>query len=385
MTEIVLEPAAPAGDSNAPVLEIENLEVTFSTEEGEVQAVRGVDLQVYENEVLGIVGESGSGKSVTMLATMGLLPNTATITGSARYRGRELLGAAAQSSRSLRGGEMAMIFQDPLTALNPVHKVGEQIAETVHAHHPEFSTKQVEERALELLDLVGIPQPETRARQYPHEFSGGMRQRAMIAMAIANDPDLLIADEPTTALDVTIQAQILEVIDRVQEATGTAIVFITHDLGVIARLADRVQVMYAGKTAEISTVDALYEASTHPYTRGLIGSLPKLDEEHEVLTPIPGAPPSMLNPPPGCAFHPRCPLAQPKCAIEVPALRLVGEFGGMSACHFADVIEEQTKSVDELPEELVEEAIDKSVLAEVAESTVEKAPPRRLSLMAGIG
>src|SRR3954447_22870806 len=385
MTDIVLEPGPPARDRNAPVLEIEDLHVTFSTEEGEVQAVRGVDLQVYENEVLGIVGESGSGKSVTMLAVMGLLPNTATITGSARYRGRELLGAAAQSTRALRGGDMAMIFQDPLTALNPVHKVGQQIAETVHAHHPEMSAKQVEERTIELLDLVGIPQPQTRARQYPHEFSGGMRQRGMIAMAIANDPELLIADEPTTALDVTIQAQVLEVLHRVQEVTGTAIAFITHDLGVIARLADRVQVMYAGRTVEIAAVDALYESSTHPYTRGLIGSLPKLDEEDEQLTPIPGAPPSMLNPPPGCAFHPRCPLAQPKCATEVPALRLVGEYGGMSACHFAEVIEEHTESVDELPEELIEEAIDKSVLAEVAESAVEKPPPRRLSLMAVIG
>jgi oligopeptide/dipeptide ABC transporter ATP-binding protein len=385
MSEVVLEPAAPAADPNAPVLEIEDLHVTFSTEEGEVQAVRGIDLQVYQGEVLGIVGESGSGKSVTMLATMGLLPNTATISGSARFRGRELLGASAQSARSLRGGDMAMIFQDPLTALNPVHKVGQQIAEIVGAHHPEMNASQIEDRTLELLDLVGIPQPPTRARQYPHEFSGGMRQRAMIAMAIANDPALLIADEPTTALDVTIQAQILEVIDRVQQVTGTAIVFITHDLGVIARLADRVQVMYAGKTAEIATVDDLYGSSTHPYTRGLIASLPKLDEEHEQLTPIPGAPPSMLNPPPGCAFHPRCPLAQPKCAIEVPELRLVGEHGGQSACHFADVIDEQTDSVDELPEVLVEEAIDKSVLAEVAESVVEKPPPRRLSLMAVIG
>src|SRR4051794_28183322 len=335
MTEILLEPAAQDEHGGGPVLEIENLEVTFSTEEGFVQAVRGVDLQVFEHEVLGVVGESGSGKSVTMLAAMGLLPNTALISGSVKFRGRELLGAGAQSARSLRGGKMAMIFQDPLTALNPVHRVGDQIGEAIEAHHPDMSGKEIDARAIELLDTVGIPQPQTRSRQYPHEFSGGMRQRAMIAMAIANDPDLLIADEPTTALDVTIQAQILEVLDHVQEVTGTAIVFITHDLGVIARLADRVQVMYAGRTAEISTVDALFEASNHPYTRGLINSLPKLDEAHGQLQPIPGAPPSMLTPPPGCAFHPRCPLAQPKCATEVPALRLVGSLGGVSACHFA--------------------------------------------------
>jgi oligopeptide/dipeptide ABC transporter ATP-binding protein len=384
MTDIVLEPAEPAERSGAPVLEIEDLHVTFSTEEGEVQAVRGVSLEVYEHEVLGIVGESGSGKSVSMLAAMGLLPNTATITGSAKFRGRELLGSGAGYARSLRGGKMAMIFQDPLTALNPVHRVGNQIAEAVQAHHPELSGRDLEARAIELLDLVGIPQPATRTRQYPHEFSGGMRQRAMIAMAIANDPDLLIADEPTTALDVTIQAQILEVLDHVQEVTGTAIVFITHDLGVIARLADRVQVMYAGRTAEIATVDALYESSTHPYTRGLIGSLPKLDEEHEQLHPIPGAPPSMLNPPPGCAFHPRCPLAQPRCATDVPPLRLVGALGGMSACHFAHELE-ATESVTDLPDELVDTAPDKAALAQVAEEAVEQAPPLRVSFAAVIG
>ncbi len=384
MTEITLEPVAPLETAGAPVLEIEDLHVTFVTEEGDVQAVRGIDLQVYEHEVLGIVGESGSGKSVTMLAAMGLLPSTAKITGSARYRGRELLGSGAAYARSLRGGKMAMIFQDPLTALNPVHRVGDQIAEAVQAHHSEFSKHDLDGRAIELLDLVGIPQPATRARQYPHEFSGGMRQRAMIAMAIANDPDLLIADEPTTALDVTIQAQILEVLDHVQEVTGTAIVFITHDLGVIARLADRVQVMYAGRTAEIASVDALYEASNHPYTRGLIGSLPKLDEEHELLHPIPGAPPSMLNPPPGCAFHPRCPLAQERCAIEVPELRLVGPSGGMSACHFAYELA-ATDSVSDLPDELVDQAPDKTLLAQLAEDAVEEPPPLRVSLAAVIG
>src|SRR3954469_14861251 len=340
MTDIILEPSGSPSNgvpSTEPVLDVEDLTVTFDTDEGRVQAVRGVNVQVYEHEVLGIVGESGSGKSVTMLAAMGLLPNTATITGSARFRGRELLGSGAAAARSLRGGKMAMIFQDPLTALNPVHRVGAQIAEAVQAHHPDMKGKALDSRAIELLDTVGIPQPSTRARQYPHEFSGGMRQRAMIAMAIANDPDLLIADEPTTALDVTIQAQILEVLDHVQEVTGTAIVFITHVLGVIARLADRVQVMYAGRTAEIAAVDALFASSNHPYTLGLIGSLPKLDEANrELLRPIPGAPPSMLNPPPACAFHPRCAMAQPNCTTDTPELRLVGADGQVSACHYAE-------------------------------------------------
>jgi oligopeptide/dipeptide ABC transporter ATP-binding protein len=350
MSEIVLEPSSsssPEARSSEPVLEVEDLTVTFDTDEGRVQAVRGVNLQVYEHEVLGIVGESGSGKSVTMLAVMGLLPRTADITGSARFRGRELLGDGAKGARSLRGGKMAMIFQDPLTALNPVHRVGDQIAEAVEAHRPDLSGKQANSRAIEMLELVGIPQPATRARQYPHEFSGGMRQRAMIAMAISNDPDLLIADEPTTALDVTIQAQILEVLQTVQEATSSAIVFITHDLGVIARLATRVQVMYAGRVAELSPVDTIFTNSCHPYTRGLLGSLPKLDEGgHEELRPIPGSPPSMVSPPAGCAFHPRCAMSQPICLTRQPELRLVGADGQQSACHMAEDLENLESPTD---------------------------------------
>jgi peptide/nickel transport system ATP-binding protein len=333
MTELAAEPTQAPVDGREPVLEIKNLEVSFNTHEGQVQAVRGIDLTVYENETLGIVGESGSGKSVTMLAVMGLLPRTATVTGSATYRGEELLGKHGRIFR-YRGGRIAMIFQDPLTALNPVHKVGDQISEAVLAH-TKGAKKEAARKALDLLDIVGIPQPAMRADQYPHEFSGGMRQRAMIAMAIANDPDFLIADEPTTALDVTVQAQILEVIQKAQEVTKAAVVFITHDLGVIARLATRVQVMYAGRVAEVGSVDDLFYKPRHPYTRGLLDSLPRLEAEGERLQPIAGSPPSMLNPPPGCAFHPRCPRAEAICTQEHPPLHVLGN-GHVSACHFAE-------------------------------------------------
>jgi oligopeptide/dipeptide ABC transporter ATP-binding protein len=281
-----------------------------------------------------VVGESGSGKSVTMLAVMGLLPRTATVTGSATYKGGELLGKKGLIRR-YRGGKIAMVFQDPLTALNPVLKVGDQIAEAVLAHHPSLGRKGAEEKGIEMLELVGIPQPKTRAAQYPHEFSGGMRQRAMIAMAISNDPDVLIADEPTTALDVTVQAQILEVIQKAQEATQAAVIFITHDLGVIARLADRVQVMYAGRVAEVGGVDDIFFRPRHPYTRGLLDSLPRLEDIGTKLSPIPGAPPSMVSPPSACAFHPRCPRAQAVCSVDRPPLRFI-DGSRRSACHFAE-------------------------------------------------
>jgi len=384
VSEITLEPVPEQRDESAPVLEVEQLEVTFATEEGAVQAVRGVDLQVFDNEVLGIVGESGSGKSVTMLAVMGLLPNTAAVRGTARFRGIDLLGDQASGARRMRGGKMAMIFQDPLTALNPVHRVGDQISEAVEVHHPDWSGKKAQSRAVEMLELVGIPQPESRARQYPHEFSGGMRQRAMIAMAIANDPELLIADEPTTALDVTIQAQILEVLQDVQQVTGTAIVFITHDLGVIARLATRVQVMYAGRTAEIGSCDDIFFASRHPYTRGLLGSLPKLDEtESELLRPIPGSPPSMLNPPPACAFHPRCAMAQPNCASDTPALRLAGREGQLSACHYAEELG-SVSAPTELAHDIVAQAPGKDVLFVAALEAAEEKPKEHFHPLAGV-
>jgi peptide/nickel transport system ATP-binding protein len=323
---------------NDPVLEVADLHVTFRTPDGPVQAVRGVDFAVHEEEVLGIVGESGSGKSVTMLAVMGLLPKTATVTGSVRYRGEELLGRSESALRRYRGAKLAMIFQDPMTSLNPVFTVGFQIAEAVRTH-AEVSRETARARAVEMLELVGIPNAKERVDQYPHEFSGGMRQRAMIAMAIANDVDVLIADEPTTALDVTIQAQILEVLERVQTAVHTAIVLITHDLGVVAGMADRVLVMYAGKPAELGTVSDVFAHPHHPYTLGLLESLPRLDERgQEKLTPITGAPPSLLHPPSGCPFHPRCRYAEAICADVEPALRPIEATHQQVSCHFAETV-----------------------------------------------
>jgi oligopeptide/dipeptide ABC transporter ATP-binding protein len=317
------------------VLEIRDLNVTFKTEDGPVYAVRGFDLDLDAGEVLGIVGESGSGKSVTMLAVLGLLPKTAQVTGSVKFRGEELVGRKPKELRDIRGGRIAMIFQDPLTALNPVHRVGKQITEALRAHQPNLDEKEAMRSAVELLESVGIPQPGARARQFPHEFSGGMRQRAMIAMMLANDPQVIIADEPTTALDVTIQAQILELLKSVQERTRTAVAFITHDLGVIAHVADRVQVMYAGRAAELSSADRLFHASRHPYSRGLLASLPSISVRAGRLQPIVGAPPSMLNPPPGCAFHPRCPNAQGKCAGEQPPFDPIdGDSMHRVACYF---------------------------------------------------
>jgi oligopeptide/dipeptide ABC transporter ATP-binding protein len=316
------------------LLEIRGLTVTLGSGHG---AVRGVDLTLHAGKVLGIVGESGSGKSMSMLAAMGLVPPTARVGGSVRYRGEELVGAPARRLRELRGEKMALIFQDPLTALNPVLKIGEQIAETVRIHHADVSRKEAAHRAVELLKLVSVPQPERRALQYPHEFSGGMRQRAMIAMAVANNPEVLIADEPTTALDVTVQAQILEVLQRLRQTLGVGLVLITHDLGVVAGAADTVAVMYGGKVVETGAVDDIFYATRHPYTRGLLASLPRLDSGAAKLVPIPGSPPSVVNRPSGCPFHPRCPYAQPVCVADEPALRPVGRTG--SACHFAESLD----------------------------------------------
>ncbi len=304
------------------VLEIRDLHVTFDTPSGPLEAVRGVDLDVSAGELLGVVGESGSGKSVTFLATMGLLPVRAKVTGSVSLAGEQLIGATAKQMRSVRGRLLSMIFQEPLSALNPVHRIGAQISEMLRSHQ-DLSSTEADKRAVELLDIVGIPQPSDRARQYPHEFSGGMRQRVVIAIAIANNPKVLIADEPTTALDVTVQAQILEVIERVQERFGTAVVLITHDLGVIARVADRVNVMYAGRNVEQGTIDSLFDHPSHPYTRGLLASLPRADKRR--LKPITGFPPNMLNPPSGCAFHTRCEFAADVCKGDLPDLYSFGD------------------------------------------------------------
>jgi len=319
-----------------PILSVRDLHVTFPTDDGPVLAVDGVSYDVAENEVLGVVGESGSGKSVTSLAIMGLLPKRTVVTGQILFRGRDLLTLPERERQELRGGRIAMVFQDALAALNPVFTVGQQIAEAIRAHN-DTGRHEARDRSIELLDIVGIPNPKARYDQYPHEFSGGMRQRAMIAMSIANDPDVLIADEPTTALDVTIQAQVLEVFERIQERTSSAVVLITHDLGVVAGVADRVLVMYAGRPVEVGTVDGIFYGSKHPYTRGLLGSLPRVDgAETSRLVRIKGQPPSLLHPPSGCAFHPRCDHAQlpAPCAQDRPELIEIGP-SHRSACFFA--------------------------------------------------
>ncbi|HEU0090345.1 MAG TPA: ABC transporter ATP-binding protein [Pseudonocardiaceae bacterium] len=333
------------------VLAVENLQVSFPTDEGRVQAVRGVGFALRAGEVLGIVGESGSGKSVTSLAIIGLLPGSAQVSGSVRLAdrsgggsgGTELLGASDAELSRVRGRRISMIFQDPMTALNPVYTIGYQIVEAVRAHQdvrPDAALRQ----AVELLDLVRIPNPAQRVRNYPHELSGGMRQRVVIAIAMANRPEVIIADEPTTALDVTVQAQILEALHTAKVQTGAALVLITHDLGVIAGQADRVLVMYAGRVVEAGSVDEIFYTPRMPYTLGLLGSLPRLDVRTERLSPISGAPPSAVNLPPGCPFVPRCPLAPrvggtPRCGSEEPPLQPAGAAGHLAACHFSAHLE----------------------------------------------
>jgi peptide/nickel transport system ATP-binding protein len=322
------------GDDADAVLVVDNLTVTFPTDDGNVQAVRGVSYTVRSGESMGIVGESGSGKSVSSMAIMGLLPRTARITGSVRFRGRELIGLDEKEYAKLRGNKIAMIFQDPLTSLNPVYTIGYQIAEAVLAHN--HVDKQVaRNRAIELLGIVGIPFPEQRVDSFPHELSGGMRQRVVIAIAMTNDPDVIIADEPTTALDVTVQAQVLEALEAARDATGAALILITHDLGVIAGHAERICVMYAGKLVETGTTEDVFYRPRMPYTLGLLGSLPRMDlERQERLTPIKGAPPSLLNLPPGCPFTPRCPIAESICDDVEPALEPVVGAAHTAACHF---------------------------------------------------
>ncbi|MGO4739751.1 ABC transporter ATP-binding protein [Bosea sp. 2KB_26] len=308
-----------ADDASASVLDVTNLRVAFAGDTRTVTAVDGVSFSVRKGRTLAIVGESGSGKSVTSLAVMRLLPeHSARISGSVVFDGRELLEESKSGMRSLRGNRLAMIFQEPMTSLNPSYTVGEQINEVILRHRP-ISKKEATERAIAMLKLVRIPSPETRYHQYPHNLSGGMRQRVMIAMALACDPELLIADEPTTALDVTIQAQVLELMRELQQKTGTAIILITHDLGVVAESCDDVIVMYAGQVVEQCSVEDLFTFPQHPYTVGLLGSLPRLDEKREQLVAITGTVPDMANPPSGCRFQARCPFRVERCA-EMPDL-----------------------------------------------------------------
>ncbi|MEU6853695.1 ABC transporter ATP-binding protein [Actinacidiphila alni] len=306
--------------SAPPLLAVEDLTVRYRTDAGPVTAVERLSFEVAAGSTLGIVGESGSGKTAASMALMGLLPRTAEVSGSARLHGQELLGRSDSAMREIRGRRIAVIFQDALSALNPMMTIGAQIAEAVHVHDRTRSAGELRERAVELLDLVGIPSPATRLDQYPHEFSGGMRQRALIAMGIANDPDILIADEPTTALDVTVQAQVLDVIRRVQDRTGTAVLLITHDLGVVAGLADRVMVMYAGTKLEEGGVEEVFYEPSHPYTRGLLAALPRIDRRLARLEPVPGQPPQPHDRPGGCLFRARCRHAEPElCALPLPA------------------------------------------------------------------
>ncbi|WP_336413473.1 ABC transporter ATP-binding protein [Streptoverticillium reticulum] len=339
------EQEAPAAED--AFLSVRDLRIHFDTDDGLVKSVDGVSFDVRRGSTLGVVGESGSGKSVTSLGVMGLHRTArARISGEVWLDGEELIGADPDRVRRLRGSKMAMIFQDPLSAMHPYFTVGAQIVEAYRVHH-DVNRKTARKRAVELLDRVGIPQPDRRVDDYPHQFSGGMRQRAMIAMALVNNPELLIADEPTTALDVTVQAQILDLIRDLQKEFGSAVVIITHDLGVVAELADDILVMYAGRCVERGPAEALFTRPRHPYTWGLLGSMPRIDREQtDRLIPVKGAPPSLINVPEGCAFNPRCPYADvPEGGItrtERPELGVVpDEDAHYSACHMSH--EERTR------------------------------------------
>ncbi|MGW2180664.1 ABC transporter ATP-binding protein [Streptomyces sp. NPDC001732] len=333
----------PAGVQ--PILSLQDIVTEFATVSGRVRAVNGVSYDVMPGKTLGVVGESGSGKSVTAMSALGLLPRSATVRGRAVFHGdRDLLAMKERELQRIRGGEIGVIFQDPMTALNPVMTIGEQIDETLKRHSTELGRRERSDRIVELLADVGIPAPRERKGQYPHQFSGGMRQRAMIAMALANSPSLLIADEPTTALDVTVQAQILDLLMRLSDDHGTALVLISHDLGVIAEMADQVVVMYGGRVVESSAVDDVFHGARHPYTRGLLRSMPgrnadgstpaEASSRRTLLPAIPGAPPSPRELPPGCAFQPRCDLAggREQCLVQ-PPLAVVGQ-EHLTACHF---------------------------------------------------
>jgi oligopeptide/dipeptide ABC transporter ATP-binding protein len=334
------------------VLSVQGLVVEFDTEDGIVHAVDHVSYDVHAAETVGVVGESGSGKSVSVMSMLGLIPQPPgrIVGGRVLFEGKNLLSLSESELRVLRGRDLAVVFQDPMTSLNPVLTVGEQIAEALMAHDRGVEKAGARERSVELLTMVGVPDANGRFDQFPHEYSGGMRQRAMIAMAIANGPKVLIADEPTTALDVTIQAQVLDVLRAAQRETDAATILITHDLGLIAEMADRVVVMYAGRVVETGSVVDIFHAPRHPYTLGLLSSLPRLDTDSKRLLPIPGQPPSLVNVPSGCAFHPRCRLSngRQRCVDESPALLPVeGDDADdhRSACHFADEMRQETTEV----------------------------------------
>jgi peptide/nickel transport system ATP-binding protein len=322
----------------APLLQVEDLKVEFKTDDGIVHAVDGISYSVKAGTTLGIVGESGSGKSVTSLTTMGLTRSRSTsVSGKILFEGKDLTTISADEIRHIRGNEIAMIFQDPLSSLHPFYKVGAQISEGILAHRS-VSKAAARDRTIDLLEMVGIPDPHRRVDQYPHEFSGGMRQRAMIAMALANEPKLLIADEPTTALDVTVQAQILALIDDLQKRLGMAVIVITHDLGVVAQIADEIAVMYAGRIVEHTDTRRLFSAPQHPYTWGLLKSIPRLDSPRdEELVPIQGRPPSLINRPSGCFFHPRCPyLLEDHKRIDPKLEPVPGDVDHQVACLLPD-------------------------------------------------
>jgi len=324
--------ASSPGAVTSPLLEIRNLDLWFDTEQGRVHAVRGVSLDVDAGRTLGIVGESGCGKSVTCHSILRLTPANGVMAGEILFGGEDLAAYDEQRLTKLRGREIAMIFQEPLSALNPVHTVGGQIAESLQLHRG-MSTQAAHAEALSLLERVGIPEAKRRLREYPHQLSGGMNQRAMIAMALACRPRLLIADEPTTALDVTIQAQILNLLRDLQREFGMALILITHDLGVVAEIADDVAVMYAGSVVEQASVNDLFAHPMHPYTAGLLHAIPRIDATAQTLMPIEGTVPSAMATPPGCSFAPRCAYAQDRCRLERPALRRTAD-GRALACHF---------------------------------------------------
>jgi peptide/nickel transport system ATP-binding protein len=339
-----------------PLLEVKDLKVSFRTEDGLVRAVDGISFSVDEGEVVGIVGESGSGKSVTMMSVMRLIndPN-AIYEGEILYKGRNLMGVSQDAMREVRGEEIAMIFQDPMTSLNPVYTVGWQIEEQLNEHN-DLNKGQARQRAIALLTQVGIPKPEQRIDDYPHQFSGGMRQRVMIALALSCNPDLLIADEPTTALDVTIQAQILELVKSLRRDFGSAVVLITHDLGVVADIADRILVMYAGRIVEEGNKEQIFYDPQHPYTWGLLGSIARLDRpKARRLTAIAGQPPSLINRPQGCSFRPRCPQAFDRCRSEDPKLTAKVGDGHLDACHLS-VEDKRTRRDATINPELAETA-----------------------------